>query len=126
MKPTLLGDILRERWRASRLPSLRSAALGAAALTRTGRSREEQLSERRRAMDRGLLFAVRVTLGDSTTRVSFRLTNGNQIAVRNASEVARSNGDQRLGAARGGYELDFNRFWCIDIDHGPEIPTLET
>jgi len=95
-------------------------------LTRTGRSREEQLSERRRAMDRDLLLAVRVTLGDSTTRVSFRLTNGNQIAVRNASEVARSNGDQRLGAARGGHELDFNRFWCVDVDHGPEIPTLET
>jgi hypothetical protein len=56
--PTLLVDSLRERWRASRLPSL---ARCCAALTRTSRSRERQLSERRRAMDRGLLFAVRVT-----------------------------------------------------------------
>lgn len=62
------------------------------------------LRERRRAMDRGRVVRCVRHLGDATTRVSFRLTNGNQIVVRNASDVARSNGDQRLGAARGRYE----------------------
>jgi hypothetical protein len=50
-------------------------------------------------------------------------TNGHQIVVADFPDVARSKGDQGLGATRGGYEFHLERIRRVDINDRAQITT---